>query len=264
MEKSTKILIGVGVIGIIGLLVYKVKATPSVTNTGNLPKKPIIKPSTPTNPIIDPETGKLTPVTPKDNITIDPSTNPQFDMSKGIGLPSGGGGGGGIPSGGGGGGAAVNNPDSNSGKFAKVDPNKKDENWIKALEKKQKAGNQKGKKPSPKVDCSVNPYDPTCQKVKDCYYNPTPDCSGGKYDYSYDYANDTYSGYDNNTYDYNYDNGGYDYSGGGYYGADYQGGYYGGGYFYSGNYGYGYSYGSGGGTGGSSGGRGGNPSDYYY
>jgi len=269
MEKSTKILIGVGVVGIIGLLVYKkVNATPSLTKTGSIPNKPTTKPSIPSNPIIDPNTGKLIPKEETKD-TTDPNTNPQFDMSKGIGSPSGGGSG--IPSGGGGksgggsGDKAVNNPDSNSGKFNKVDPNKKDENWIKALQKKQQAGNQKGKKPTPKVDCSVNPYDPTCQKVKDCYYNPTSDCSDGKYDYSYDYAGDYYAGYDNNTYDYNYDGGGYDYSGGGYNysgGGDYEGGYFGGGYFYSGNYGY--SYYGGGSTGGGTGGRGGNPSDYYY
>ena len=124
MEKSTKILIGVGVISVIGLLVYKkVNTTPSVTNTGGFSKTPSTKPSTPTNPIIDPETGKLTPV------------------EKDKGLPSNGGNGG-----------NVNNPDSNSGKFAKVDPNKKDENWIKALGKKQKqkqktgSGNQKKQK----------------------------------------------------------------------------------------------------------------------
>ena len=104
MEKSTKILIGVGVISVIGLLVYKkANATPSVTNTGGFSKTPNTKPSTPTNPIIDPETGKLTPV------------------EKDKGLPSNVGNGGKV----GGGDGNVNNPDSNSGKFAKVDPNKK-------------------------------------------------------------------------------------------------------------------------------------------
>ena len=133
MEKSTKILIGVGVVGIIGLLVYKkLKATPSVTNTGSLAKKkPITKPPIPASPIIDPKTGKLTP--PADTKdTTDPNTNPKFDTGSGGGSGSGGGG----KTGGGSG--AVNNPDSNSGKFNKVDPNKKDENWIKALQKKTK------------------------------------------------------------------------------------------------------------------------------
>lgn len=263
MEKSTKILIGVGVVAIVGLLVYKkAKATPSLTNSGTIPKKPITKPSVPSNPIIDPNTGKLTPPETKD--TTDPNTNPKFDT---------GGSGGSGAKGGGGSAGGPNNPDLNSGKFSKVDPNKKDENWIKALQKKQQKGGEskKGKKPTPKVDCSVNPYDPTCQKIKDCYYSPSdPSCSYGEYDYSYgdDSAYD-YSGYDNNKYDYSYDDGGdysgYDYNtgGGGYYyggGADYEGGYFGGGYFYSGNYGYTYD----GGFGAGDFGRGGNPSDFDY
>jgi len=263
MEKSTKILIGVGVVGIVGLLVYKkAKAAPSLNNSGTIPKKPITKPSVPSNPIIDPNTGKLTPPETKD--TTDPNTNPKFDTSKGGGS----GGSGGGAKGGGGSAGGPNNPDLNSGKFAKVDPNKKDENWIKALQKKQQKGGEtkKGKK-TPKVDCSANPYDPTCQKVKDCYYNPSdPVCSYGEYDYSGgDDSGYYYSGYDNNKYDYSYDDGGeysgYDYNAGG--GGGYYGGpsYYGG-YFYSGNYGY--SYYSGGVGGGASGGRGGNPSDYYY
>lgn len=302
MEKNTKILIGVGVVGVIGLLLYKkANAATSVTKTGGVSKKPSANPSVPSNPIIDPNTGKLTPPTPKPPAsstkdTTDPSTNPQFDMSKGIGLPNSGGGG--IPSGGGGGGGkgggsgATNNPDSNSGKFNKVDPNKKDENWIKALQKKQKGGGsnpKKGKKSSPNVDCYKNPYDPTCQKVKNCYYNPyDPTCSSGEYDYSsqYDYNNNTYN-YDNPADDYNYkysDYGYYSgyyggYTGGGYTGGGYTGGggydggaytggggYYGGGYTGGGYYGYSYSggggYYGGGSGGGSAGGRGGNPSDF--
>ena len=275
MEKSTKILIGVGVVGVIGVLLYKkANAATSVTKTGGVSKKPTTKPSVPTNPIIDPNTGKLTP--PEDSKgKADPSANPQFDMSKGIGLPSGGSGG---SKGGGGSAGGANNPDSNSGKFNKVDPNKKDENWIKALQKKQKGGGdaKKGKKQTPKVDCSTNPYDPTCQKVKNCYYNPNdPECSYGEYDYTYGEDTYTYAGYDNNKYDYSYDDG-YDYSGGynysgGYDSGGYEGGYFGGGYFYSGNYGYSYSSGGGyyggGGGGGAFGGKGGNPSDFnewYY
>jgi hypothetical protein len=257
MEKSTKILIGVGVVSIVGLLVYKkAKAAPSLTNSGTIPKKPITKPSVPSNPIIDPDSGKLTPA--------DPYTNPKGGGGSGSGSGSGSGGSGGAK-GGGGSAGGPNNPDLNSGKFNKVDPNKKDENWIKALQKKQNAGSQKGKKPTPKVDCSANPYDPTCQKVKDCYYSPSdPACSNGEYDYSYgDDSGYNYSGYDNNKYDYSYDDGGYDYSGGGggYYGGpSYYSGYYGdNGYFYSGNYGYNYS-----GIGGGGNGRGGNPSDFSW
>ena len=186
----------------------------------------------------------------------------------------------GFGSGGGGGSPLVNDPDLSSGRMKKYDPNAKDENWIKALQKKQKGGNQapskKGQKQkeTPRVDCATNPYDPTCQKVKDCYYYPNdPSCSEGQYDYSYDYNNTyDYEGYDNNEYSYDY--GAYDYSGGYDYvgGYDYSGGgynYMGGGY-YGGNYGYSYSDGgyyaynySGGGF---SAGRGGNPSDndYWY
>lgn len=171
MEKSTKILIGVGVISVIGLLVYKkANATPSVTNTGGFSKTPSTKPSTPTNPIIDPETGKLTPV------------------EKDKGLPSNGGNGGKV----GGGDGVVNNPDSNSGKFAKVDPNKKDENWIKALGKKQKqkAGSSNQKKQK-KQKAKVNEYEYQ-------YENSGYDNSG-RGDSGYDY-----SGYDYSGYDYNY------------------------------------------------------------
>lgn len=173
MEKSTKILIGVGVISVIGLLFYKkANATPSVTNTGGFSKTPSTKPSTPKNPIIDPETGKLTPV------------------EKDKGLPSNVGNGGKV----GGGDGNVNNPDSNSGKFAKVDPNKKDENWIKALGKKQKqktgSGNQKKQK---KQKAKVNEYEYQ-------YENSGYDNSGG--DSGYDYSGYNYSGYD-----YNYSDG---------------------------------------------------------
>jgi hypothetical protein len=287
MEKSTKILIGVGVVGVVGLLIYnKAKAATPAAKSGGVAKKPSTNNpigTLPDNPIIDPISGKLVtpnPTTPKkptpsSKDTTDPNANPQFDMSKGIGS----GGGGGIPSGGkGGGDKAVNNPDSNSGKFKKVDPNAKDENWIKALQKKQKAGNQtpnkkgKNQKETPKVDCYTNPYDPTCQKVKDCYYNPyDPSCSDGKYDYTYDYKNTyDYEVYDKNKYYYDYGNydyvvGGYDNSGGGY---DYSGGgynYSGGGYDYSGggyDYSGGYDNSSGGGWGSGGGGRGGNPSDF--
>lgn len=259
MEKSTKIWIGVGVVGVIGLLLYKkANATTSVTKTGGLLKKPTTKPSVPSvpsNPIIDPNTGKLKPPASSTD-TTDPSNNPQFDMSKGIGS----GGGSGIPSGGkGGGGGATNTPDLSSGRFKKVDPNAKDENWIKALQKKQKAGSgQKGKKPSPKVDCYENPYDPTCQKVKDCYYNPyDPSCQSGEYDYTASYDNNTYTYDYPHNYGYDYSAGGgyvYDYSGGGYVydgsGSGYQGGYSNGGYYS------GYSY--------SGGAWGGGPSDFGY
>ena len=175
MEKSTKILIGVGVISVIGLLVYKkANATHSVTNTGGFSKTPSTKPSTPTNPIIDPETGKLTPV------------------EKDKGLPSNGGNGGNV----GGGDGNVNNPDSNSGKFAKVDPNKKDENWIKALGKKQKqkqktgSGNQKKQK---KQKAKVNEYEYQ-------YENSGYDNSGRDSEYYY-------SGYNYSGYNYNYSDG---------------------------------------------------------
>jgi hypothetical protein len=256
MEKSTKILIGVGVVGVIGLLVYKkVKAAPSVTNTGSIPKKPTTKPTIPASPIIDPKTGKLTPI--------------EKDTDPNVGAGSGTGGGSGTGASKGGGGGAVNNPDSNSGKFNKVDPNKKDENWIKALGKKQKAGGgnqKKDKKKKPKVNCAENPDDPICQKVKECYYNPyDPSCLDGQYACGYNgidcYVSEydgNYDGYDNNTYDYSYNDGGYDYSGGGY----------GGGYgeYYVGGPSYGeyYGYSDYGGFYSPSGGKGGNPSDYYY
>jgi hypothetical protein len=175
MEKSTKILIGVGVIGVIGLLVYKkANATPSVTNKGGVPKNPSTKPSTPLSPIIDPKTGKLTPV------------------EKDKGLPSNGGNGGKV----GGGDGVVNNPDSNSGKFAKVDPNKKDENWIKALGKKQKTGGGGNQKKQKKQKAKVNEYE-------------------------YQYEN---SGYDNSGRDSEYDYSGYNYSGYNYYYSDGYGG----------------------------------------
>lgn len=302
MEKSTKILIGVGVVGVVGLLIYnKAKGATPAKKAGGVIKNPSTTTPTnkpietqPDNPIIDPINGKLVPpkpTTPQKPLpsqkdTTNPNTNPQFDMNKGIGS----GGGGSTPSGGSGGGGGsplVNDPDLSSGRMKKYDPNAKDENWIKALQKKQKAGNQstnkknQKQKETPKVDCYTNPYDPTCQKVKDCYYNPNdPSCSEGEYDYSYDYNNTyDYEGYDNNKYGYDYGTydysggydyvGGYDYSGGGY---TYSGGgynYSGGGY-YGGNYGYGYSGGGfydydynyfgsdiGGGVG-----RGGNPSDF--
>lgn len=296
MEKSTKILIGFGVVGVVGLLIYnKAKAAAPTLKSGGVGKKP--SNTTPKsdnvpieidNPIIDPISGKLVPpkpTTPKKPLpsekdTTNPNTNPKFDTNKGIGS----GGGGSTPSSGkGGGDGIVNDPDLSSGRMKKYDPNAKDENWIKALQKKQKSGNQnpnpnkKGKKQkeTPRVDCYTNPYDPTCQKVKDCYYNPNdPSCSDGKYDYSYDYSYDY--GYDNNTYDYetydnnkyNYDYGNYDYNGG----YDYVGGYdYSGGYNYSGGGydigggNYRYSYDSGyyeNNYSVSEMGRGGNPSDY--
>jgi hypothetical protein len=217
MEKSTKILIGVGVVGVLGLLIYNKSkaATPAIKSggAGKKPNNPIVDHQQPDNPIIDPTNGKLVPPknTPKKPNpstidTTDPNANPQFDMSKGIGS----GGGGSIPSGGKGGGVLTNDPDLSSGRMKKYDPNAKDENWIKALNKRQKAGNQKpnkkGQKQAPKVDCSSNPYDPTCQKVKDCYYNPyDPSCLQGTYDYKNDYNNDynnDYYYYNNNPYQY--------------------------------------------------------------
>ena len=265
MEKSTKILIGVGVVGVVGLLIYnKAKAAKPAAKSGGVGVKPSttipsvseIPTNEPTNPIIDPTNGKLVPNKPKkpnpsSKDTTDPNANPQFDMSKGIGS-----------GGGGGGDKAVNNPDSNSGKFKKVDPNAKDENWIKALQKKQNKGTNlpKKQKQTAQVDCYTNPYDPTCQKVKDCYYNPyDPSCSQGQYDYKKEgyYDNSYYQNnyenkypdqpYNYNSYNYNYNPPAsyYDNSGGG---SSYNSG---GGYDYSGKYD-------------SGGGFGGGPSDFGY
>jgi hypothetical protein len=237
MEKSTrnKILIGAGLLALLGIYIYKKKASVT-TKPSTLGGGTTTNPKTPTTPST-PKTS-IIPSTPSQGTQgggkADPSLNPTFKSQPGGG-GSGSGGGGSK----GGGSVLTNTPDLSSGRMKKYDPNAKDENWIKANQKRQQKLKQENKEvcfyypndPScigtPKFDlCTYYPNDPSCggDELYEQYYYPNDLIDGYEYVNDYNYS---YNNYDNNyTYNYNYDynenyyyyynSGSYDYSRGRY------------------------------------------------
>ena len=190
MEKSTRneLLIGVGILALIGFYLYKKKSSAATKTASTILKGATTiadkvvnpkTPDTPENPIIDPKTGKL---------VKKPKQNPNIIDTDGlshVGKIIGGTGkidGSAMPSGDG----ATNTPDASSGRLKKNDPNAKDENWIKANEKRLKK--QKEEQTQTQVDCLLNPYDPSCLTNPNQYnYNNN--------NYNYNYNNDNKNTY---------------------------------------------------------------------